>query len=429
MPAVILGQIEAYPIPPVDAINGARNNGFFTGQILMANTVQRAGLSHNNTCNSEGCLSDISFRCEIPSVFPGASASDPIASVLCMPKNNRFAKSTWKIGGDPWTPTAVQTLVFTTNVDPNAWYQLFYDSTNLPPPIIQDEWAVYNLGSGYVINATLCFNAFNAMLSNVSMATQRDLTEPNLVSTSDSSDMASIRNFLGVNPMVQDLNERGVLSLDSIIDLKRYDYGAANSSESLILQHGIDFMNTRFQYHGAINTTIAGCTMCISRGSRLPSPCSRTFTDVINTTWRASVAIQTLYTLLASSVSEQVLKYGTSPLPVDIVQTQSSTVPTDHVGLGIVATLVFLNMLCIFILTTMYIVYSSYSMIGSFWHAVSPVASDVTAEALSQSNMRRDREIRKLIRGNEYQVRLMEPSETGFIKLERVSIDPNPSRA
>ncbi|KAI3336786.1 hypothetical protein HD806DRAFT_542571 [Xylariaceae sp. AK1471] len=426
MPPVVSGEIEIL----IDTIE-FRRSGHVTGQIHLKETFRIAGLASQSMCDSGACQSHIPFHCSILSVYGDA---DPIAASFCtlQSTDQSISTSTWKISMDPWTSAASAVLVFSTNMDDDRWKPFDNSSIKLLQPNTKDEWESYDFGSGSVVNITLCYNVMNVMLSNVSMSTNIDLTEPKLGYKSDLSDSADIRNFFGANPMVQDLSERGVLKIGNITDKEDYIYGVSDFSELSQSDLGAGIMDSIIQYKTA-NETLWGCDSCEGDAITVARAFTEPFLDIIISTQRASVALQTIYTMLALSTHDQILPFCTVSIPVKVVQTQSTIIPIRYLGLIAVTAIVLINIVCILTLTALYLFYSRYSMIGNFWHAISQAASAVTSDILSYSNMKKDCDISNLIGEADHPVRLMKLPETSLIKImevEPVSGEPlSPTRS
>jgi hypothetical protein len=391
-------------------------SGEMTGKILIKETLSRAGLPFKGMCDSSQCLSDIPFDCDLPNPGPRS-----IAAAFCTPIDQESHSynsytSNWRIDMDPWTLAASTILVITTTIDNDGWKPLDNTSAKLPQPDIKDEWASYDFGFGRVVNLTVCFNAVNIMLSNVSMTTRKDLMEPTVGHTSNATDTANIRKFLGADPMVQDLSERGILAIKEIKDRNDHVFGANNSRQVPSFQQAAGYLDYATRWTQT-NETFAGCEYCSGYYTSSAREYSKTFFDVIMSTGRASVAIQSVYTILGQSLHDQLLDYLTIPMPIEVVQTLSTTVPTRCTGLIAVTVLVFANITCILALTALYLLHSRYTMIGNFWHAISQTVSELTSDVLSHGNQTNDSNISDFLKENDRPVRLTKLIETGHVKI------------
>ncbi|KAI3318114.1 hypothetical protein HD806DRAFT_513138 [Xylariaceae sp. AK1471] len=418
MPPVISGNIWNSIVS-----EGTRRFGNIAGQILIKETLSRAGLSSQGQCNSSQCLYDIPFQCAIPSNYGNV---DPIATAFCTATKwpEKLLTSDWKLDVDPWeSANSTPVLVFSTNMNDSGWKPLDNLTVNLPQPVIKDEWISYDFSSGYMVNLTFCFNARNVMLSNVSMGTTRGLMEPTLGHQIATSDSAAIRKFLGADPLVQDLNERGVLIIQDIRDRNDHAFGALDSLDIPSFQWGAQRLEFDI-LQASPNQTLAGCEVCEGDFSGPATEYSRTFLDIVQTTRRASVALQTVYTILAQSSHDQILDSLTIPMSVDVVQTTPTTIPTRSLGLIVVLVLTTVNITCILALTALFLFHSRYSMIGNFWYAISQIVSDITSDVLLHGNMAKDPDVSKRLNNDDPLVRLMMVPETGDVKIVEAGLRP-----
>ncbi|KAI0105105.1 hypothetical protein GGR51DRAFT_572141 [Nemania sp. FL0031] len=407
IPPVVSGEIRSTAL---DA--GPQLFGYMDGRILVEDSMTRAGLAAQRPCNSTQCPSEISFHCIIPS-----TVSDEIATAYYIPSRHAWHPTP----GSPWTPEAVTVLVLTTNLNSKGWESLGNSTIKLNQHNIKEEWVSYDFGNDRVINVTLCSFATSIMVSNVSMETSKELVEPSLGYLLNPSDTTNIRKLLGADPLVQGWNERGILEVKNITDLNnRY----ANPLPSL--QQTAEYIEIYLKYYSA-NQTFAGCDTCDGEFANSAREFSRVFQDIIQCTWRASVAVQTIFTMSAQSLHDQHLKFNTISVPVQVRQTVSATIPIRYSGLIAVTALVLTNIICVLAITILYLSYSRYAMIGNFWHAVSQTVSDLTSDILSHGNQANDLAVSDLLKENDAPVRLVKSLDTGHIKIARAERIPDPS--
>ncbi|KAF3020128.1 hypothetical protein E8E14_007481 [Neopestalotiopsis sp. 37M] len=324
----------------------------------------------------------------------------------------------WKLEEDPWTSAAAMVLVFSTNIDDGGWSLMDNQTTHLPESRTLGEWLSYDFGFDRGINMTLCFNAINAMSSNVSLTTTTNLVEPKMGNGVNVSNTENIRKFLGADPSVQGLQDRGVLVMDTINDPSDHVFGAHQGDWIPWSQQSSAALEVALMSSHA-NKTVAGCDMCEGDVGDAARDFGRTFLDTLTSTNRAAIAIQTVYTMLAQSIHDQMLNFYSASTPVEIVQTVTSTIPTSFKGLITVAVLVLINDLCILFLTGLYIYHSRYTMIGDFWHAASQMVGNTTEKMLDKGNLSKDSRIFESSEGNE-QVQLEKSAESGRIGIVEV---------
>ncbi|KAI1302518.1 hypothetical protein F5Y03DRAFT_407852 [Xylaria venustula] len=346
--------------------------GYMTGRIHVNKTFSGAGIL--DTCDSGSCFSeDIPFDCSMS--------------------------------------RSISVLVFRTNFNLAGWESLGDTSVQLPQSEIQEEWRSFDFESDRRINITVCFKSMNIMLSNVSLSTEKNLTEPSIgYSNTIAGITQSLRLFYGAQPDIQKPSEREIFTADEIHDPDNYVYGATDFNQVPLWQRTTSVIESIADSNEKPNTTLAVCF--------------KPFSDIMVTTGRASVAIQILYTMLIQSIHDQIMGYFSVPLPVEVVDTVLATVPSRCVGLGVVAVLV---LICIFAITALYLLHSRYTMADNFWHVISQTVSEATAEVLSHSNQTKNKDTSKRFKAMDSQVQLQRLAETGeikVVKMEKISDIP-----
>ncbi|KAI0550057.1 hypothetical protein F4679DRAFT_544788 [Xylaria curta] len=430
MPPTVSGGVRFTNTTPSSSSAVDRSYGYMTGKILYEDTFRRAGITPSNTCDSEKCFfDDIYFDCSVPGSYGYGGVYEPIVNSFCMPMSNFEAplSSPWHIDQDPWTTAATVTLVFSTNFDDDVWASLGNTTVELPQSNVQEEWRTFNFGSDRFINMTVCFKSMNVMLPNVSLSTETDLIEPSMGHNATTADTASLRRFYGAEPKIQNLTERGVFTIQEIQDRDDFVYGALDHGQVPLYQQttsGIEFSDN----HVYPNTTLPGCDVCAGDYATSAREYSKIFSDIITTTHRASVALQTVHTMLVQSIHDQLIAYFTVLLPVQIVDTATVTVPLRRIGLSVVVALTLVNLICIMVITTLYIMYSRYTLVDNFWHVISQTVSDATAEILEHSNRSRDKDASDRLKTEDYRVQLQNLAETGEIKIVKADINSDTPR-
>ncbi|KAI1265802.1 hypothetical protein F5Y18DRAFT_416699 [Xylariaceae sp. FL1019] len=396
--------------------------GTMQGQVVVQDTLSRAGLDLLDHCNLDGCPADIPFKCAVPTV----PYLEYVGGAFCTPQDtdpNVFS-SPWQVGMTNWTSAANVVLLFSSNVQYTGFNTSKSGSLTLPQPVIKDEWVTYDFGDRQVVNVSFCYIASNVMLSNVTMGTNMTLQEPTLGYRNDLSDTRDIRAMLGASPQVQDLSERGILTVSEIRDNKNHVYGASQDTvpDSQFSASLLDW----FLLLTSANQTFTGCEVCEGNLSPVARDFRRVFLDTLTTTKRASVALQTSYTILAQSLHDQFLEFLTIPSTIQVTRTQSADIPVRYSGLIAVVVLVVVDLACILLLTTLYLSHSRYSMIGDYWHAVSQIVSDISWDILPRANQRKDHMIARHLRNDDRPVRLVRLTEKGLVKIVDAEYGPVP---
>ncbi|KAI1180361.1 hypothetical protein F4777DRAFT_529939 [Nemania sp. FL0916] len=412
MPPVISGEIGSYPSPDTPSLYR-----YVAGRILVEDTFRGAGLAPQPICNSIQCLSEIPFKCGVPSIDI-AQGAQPVGGAFCTPiKYIPPVTSNWRLNSSLWTLDSSIYLALSTNLNSEDWDMPNVSAAQtLPQDDIHEEWTSYNFGNGRVINASLCFFAENCMVSNVSMRTDQALTEPSLGHRGDNSDTADVRKLLGASPTAQDLAERGVMIVKSITDPDDHPFGIYDQSQIPPLLYGASILDSSSGLTRP-NTTYLGCETCEIDAVVTTREYARVFLDIIRTSGRASVALQSVNTMLVQSLHDQLLEFNNISLPVQVAQTISTAIPVRYTGLIAVMVLTVANIACILAIATLYISRSRYTIVGNYWHAVSQTVSDLTSDTLFRGNQATDAEISDFLKEDERLVRLVRSPETGHVKI------------
>ncbi|KAI1811231.1 hypothetical protein GGS20DRAFT_593439 [Poronia punctata] len=425
MPPKLLAKVEFEADAAVPTIRQR-----VTGDILIEETLKRSGLSYQGMCDLDHCLPRVSFNCYLASPLThGDSLGITFCPLRSIHPKQVIVESRWEITKEPWSLPADIYLVSSTNISREDWEELGHASTQLQGYHTKDEWSSFDLGSGRVINLTVCFNAANVMLSSVSMQRSQKVTEPSIIARDGQFDTTHVRKFLGADPETQSLEERGVLSITNITDPPDHVF-TGGPAQIPVSQVGATQLRIAPRNPSTANTTYAGCDRCEYFGNDIAHEYSGVFFDILINSGRVSVALQTVHTMLAGSVYHQLSDYLTIPMSVTVVQTSSSTVPVYYSGLIAVAILVLANTGCVLAITAMYLHYSRYSIIGNFWHAVSQGISDLTSALLVYGNMEEDRKIFLDGREQDLTVRLARSVVTDRVELVECEPlrDPGPAR-
>ncbi|KAI0809734.1 hypothetical protein GGR55DRAFT_696070 [Xylaria sp. FL0064] len=373
-----------------------QNYGYMTGRVIHKETFSGAGIL--DTCDSDECLSDdISFDCSVPMNYRGFTDAEPIVHTF-----------------------STVVLVFRTNFNYDDWESLGNKTMQLPQSKLQEEWRGFDFGLDRIINMTVCFKSMNVMLSNVSLSTEKDLAEPGIGYNGTIADTDNIRLFYGSQQNAQNSSERGIFTVEEIHDRDDFVYGATDHGQFPLYEE----TTSTIEYFGEYtkpNTTLPGCISCACDTIACAREYSKVFSDSILATRRASVAIQTIYTMLVQSIHDQFIGYFSILLPVETVETAFVTVPTRCVGLGSVAALVVVNLACILMITALYLLHSRYTLVDNFWHVISQTVSDATAQTLDHSNRSKDKDIFDRLKTGDYPVQLQNLVDTGEIKIAKAN--------
>ncbi|KAI1774004.1 hypothetical protein F4818DRAFT_88630 [Hypoxylon cercidicola] len=104
------------------------------------------------------------------------------------------------------------------------------------------------------------------------------------------------------------------------------------------------------------------------------------------------------------------------PGDIEVVFSANISIPAQWDGLIAVLIVVFVDMTCIWTITTLYVRNVRYMRQGAFWHAVSQLIAEPTQSVLQKSDELSDKEIAKLLKGNDPWVTINRSVDTGKVK-------------
>ncbi|KAI0459724.1 hypothetical protein F5B21DRAFT_455849 [Xylaria acuta] len=430
-----------------------------TGNISWDETWAKAGQQPRNPCiHDEQHDLKVCFPTQVAcslsvglSDTPEAYAGQWQPSLCHLPvspiETVHFATGRWDVGTDMWDANrGWPFLTMATNVreDHLELNETDGDTILLGTPSRHEEWSSYTLTAGTFINITLCSAGLYMGLADVELSTSMDPREPGLLETilPAISDVDDIQAFLGAASINLSPQKRGLLSIDAM----QYVAAAAslvNSSSSpptsadkdLYLKPGNmtdnefgSFLqrNSIFLWGGpasaVLNWGVSGnfslntCSYCEGIGAALSSESALVFTQIINTTGRSALAIESLLFHFASIWYYGILSSFNYPADVEVSFSAQYTVPTHWNGLAAVLSLVAVHFFCVWFIAGLYFKHTRYTRQGNIWQTVSQLISEQTQPMLGQSNELKDEDVTELLRDNNPCVTLGR-SSTGRVEL------------
>lgn len=361
------------------------------GNISYEATLTQAGLNVPPLCADGTCL-PTQFNCSMPTAYyPGRNGT-----YMCIPDlanvidadNFTFFPDGRK---DPITPHSLVFLVTRNNGNFDDW--TFVNKTSaIPDNSRRDgEWTSWKLGNNINLDASLCFSEHLWEKSHVDMSTPHDIVEPAIPYDPkvETTDTTAVQTLLGVNPKASSPSDRQLLTINSVsnttTDLRflRYLDIALNSAIFGIpeLPSGITINGDSASY--GLSTI----------NPYLDYP--ETFRHALNETNRPALAIQAMFTIMAMQMHYADLSYLDIPEEVSLTTAVSVQIPVRWTGLAIVMGIVCANMICIVVVTILFLLRTRYSKQGHFWHTVSQLISEKTVDILQASPEARDDHVAK----------------------------------
>ncbi|KAI1349177.1 hypothetical protein F5Y01DRAFT_327702 [Xylaria sp. FL0043] len=403
---------EIYEISEQDAF------GSLVGTIDYGRSFEQAGVKPGSMCGGTGC-EDVAFECPIP------SSTEGWATVTCLIDGivRKAHPSTFDPIWDPldgvWSLNASISLVITSNTDYSYWLSLA-DTSMLPAGDPYEEWQSYNLGNGNFVNISLCSSGFSLERFDTSMSAPGRLHEPrtDLLLTSKTYSTTDVQIFLGVSEPQRNHSDR------QILDLKILGPPASDSMSSPVSQSGSQPVlfaptggnTTVGRLTAAIievvmyyqitpgfqpNVSMSFCYFCTTNGYSINPEISLLFNDIATKTGRAANALLSFTTIIFSSVYYTYLSTLRVSHDARVVAATTVQVPgpcsiNGCVGFASVSALLLGHVLCVILITILYLRQVRYSRYGNIWHAISQLTGDGLTDVLREAQNATDAEVERI---------------------------------
>ncbi|KAI1122717.1 hypothetical protein F5Y10DRAFT_286880 [Nemania abortiva] len=417
--ACIRPQIRAvYNADTYDDISGRDNFGYITGTVDYERTFKGAGIKQSSLCNDTTC-EEVAFECPIP-----RSYTDNWQTVTCLfdgivggggPAN---FDPVWDPADGVWSRNTSIALVITTNVDFKNWESITNTSA-LPAGIPYQEWQSYEfgIGTGQFVNISLCSSGFSLGRFNTSMSTPRSLREPTtaLALTSRIYSTTDIQSFMGTSEPQRGHFDRNVLDLEILGPPTSDNRSSPAFQPAYVPSVGGNITVGRLttailesaMYNELAvgfkpNTSLSLCYFCTTIGYPVNPEISLLFGDIVSGTGRAANALLSLTTIEFISVYYTYLSTFRVRQDARIVATTSVSAPgpcssNSCLGFISVTTLLFVHLLCVAVITTVYVRRVRYSRYGNIWHTISQLTGDGLTDMLKEAQNAGDAEVERVM--------------------------------
>ncbi|KAI1498082.1 hypothetical protein F5X99DRAFT_394821 [Biscogniauxia marginata] len=383
------------------------------GNISYEDTFNNAGIPIPPLCADGTCL-PANFNCSLlTSGLPGREGIN-----MCLPDVTNVIDTenfTYRSDGreNPITPHSMVFLVSRTNGTFDDWSFIGNVSTIPELSTREDEWAKWELGSGFNFQTSLCFSEYLWEISQTEMSISKDIVEPiskyNL--REQQYDVSDIRTLLGVKGDPADTAARSIFSVDAV---------GNTTLDSKALRH-LDASINSYIFgipDPPASTTINGGGASYGVSSINPEvDYALVFEDTLLETNRPALAIQATFHIMAEALYYALIEYMDTPEPVEITRTVPATIPRRWTGLGIVAGIVCTNLICVLVITTMFLLRTRHSKQGQFWHTISQLVAEQTIDILQASPESRDDHAVARVLAHDPDVMIARCPRTGTVKV------------
>ena len=391
--------------------------GFIAGEISGEETFADAALDQDYTAcytfySTPMCLQR-SFNCSVPASDPGElDGGNAWPAALCrlpvLGIEGEDDIGVWRVPYEnPWAPTSIPFLVFTTNVMRKHMVEFVDTATPLKNPSSFGEWASYQMFDDVFMNITMCFAHLNTTVAEVVMERESDLVEPQFKWSPiiNATNVDTLMDFWGAGPAPQGVSERGILTIKEYqypMDPTKLDRNISSADDDVSFGQWASWHGpaSALWAWGVDSDSINMCSNCQIKGHSAPKDGQAVFLHVVNVSGRAALALEAFVAKLA-----QTFYYLMQPMfdvvaDIETVSTTRARVPRSWDGLIAVLALIAGDFVCVWIVVLIYIPNIRYARQGNCWHAVSQLMSEQTQPVLDQSRELKDNEVRRMIKGN-----------------------------
>ncbi|KAI1082768.1 hypothetical protein F5B20DRAFT_568978 [Whalleya microplaca] len=380
------------------------------GTLHYIESLEGAGLDVSN-CDPDNCK-DREFICSVPTQV-GLETPSYQSSLCLVSGDDRevhpyFMSSPWNPSGSLWAYNSSAWLVFASNIGLNETLAMedYLDFQTEDPTL---EWTSSIAPSGRSINVTLCFSGYDLERKSVKMSTSGTLREPtaNWSLIAGAYDTTQVQNYMGATQPRQSHQDRYILDLSVLGEPNDGNSSSHANSITPYLTDDMDNMTISALTVGVIhatlydalytgpNRTYSGCWNCYIESETTNPEYGMLFTDIISTTGRTAVALQSYMSILAITIYEAYINSLPGLQESQISRATVVPVPgpcSEHTCSGFVSVTVLLgvHLVCVVAITVLYVRQVRYSRYANEWHAVSQLVNPELADILDKSNAASD---------------------------------------
>ncbi|KAI0974669.1 hypothetical protein F4678DRAFT_485693 [Xylaria arbuscula] len=386
------------------------------GTVDYGQSLRQAYKGIDHLCVDPECES-APFDCSVPGTV--YSTSDQ-SNYCFLDTVGRTSKSIYALNvtelykvinmeGEPWSINSTMFLVFRSNVNASYWNAIV-NPLPVPPATVADEWNRFQMVDGGSVDVSLCFARFFIEHQYVSMVARKPTHEPDVLwdGVSLKHNTTAVATYIGLGGPLETPTDRGLMDMDI---LKNPNINTPNVEP----QWGLDAITltaalleravTGEVTDDLIQISISGCVFCSDYSFRISPEYSLLFTDIIQSSGRAALAIHSITALVAASAYDTLLKGFNIIEAVELSTTTSVRTPgpcSEHQCYGFISVIVLLgvHILLSAIIIILYVCQVRYSRLSNTWHAVSQLMCEELKDVLVQGNNAKDKSITKMLKSD-----------------------------
>jgi hypothetical protein len=317
-------------------------------------------------------------------------------------------------------------LLFSSETSGQSWLDASKASNGtlkLPAPQASDEWAVYEMGNGIALKATLCQTNASMVLESVSAKASADPGEPAMSynptnktwTTAQIVKMASVSSAAtAADRGILTITENNTVSDKTLEEMfqgstyrpSKVDARDIASSFFGVMAHLV-YDSVSFIVDRGNETEIAGnasvfmCPNCQGLSGGHFSPHAYTallFHATLNDTNSAAQALSSTFFWITQSLYYQALPGFDYGVNSTVMLSRGVSIPRVFTGLISVTALTLLNLASIAVLVALFLQRTKHSIYGNTWHTVAQLISPETRHILDRSTRVTDAEVTATLR-------------------------------
>lgn len=289
---------------------------------------------------------------------------------------------------------------------------------SVPEPTGNGEWSSYEFSPENVLNFTVCQSAFQIDLENITSDSADSTREPtlNFDSSTRSWITEGILRLMGVG-IHHDDTSRGILKITNSTKLTdaeiqemfpssiNFDYLSSLGigtvfSNQFIIQMVHNVKGGVLTSQGPQNFSVYFCPSCDLNGEFFdPHPSLSTlFQAALERTGSVAPAYQSIIFWLAQAQYYRALPgfdFGTNS---SIVYARTVSIPDSWLGLIGVTVILLVNMICVAVISWMFLHRTRHSIYGDIWHTIAQVVSPDTRHLIDRATRSTDDDVKRTLK-------------------------------
>jgi hypothetical protein len=272
---------------------------------------------------------------------------------------------------------------------------------------LNGPWTRVTNGSDVeIVRVSACLTNLDSKIVTADMYSSSDNLEPEISwdHQAESYNTEIVRRQLGASKAPESSQDRGVLTLGPKSQWQNFEIipdsdemqgeNTYNMSRSGFFSYA--FMHSLFSYpnYTADPRVILSKNQWQAESWNAHATHTSIFQDTLNDTESPALALQVVLTRICQmAYYEELVKQHTTAV-ASISWSSSASMPMRWTGFTIGTAIIVAHLIIVTILAVIFIKYTNYSCIGSYWQAVSQVISEDTRPVLEQADQMKDDEVK-----------------------------------